>query len=54
MGIRFCNYRTINKFKKLELEFNKKNVCSIPIHSLGDNAPKYKRDFITYSYPKNN
>jgi phosphoribosylformylglycinamidine synthase len=51
-GLDFAIIGQLTNSKKLELEFNKKNVCSIPIHSLGDNAPKYKRDFITYSYPK--
>ena len=51
-GLDFAIIGRLTNSKKLELEFNKKNVCSIPIHSLGDNAPKYKRDFITYSYPK--
>ncbi|CAN1594534.1 PurL Phosphoribosylformylglycinamidine (FGAM) synthase, synthetase domain [Candidatus Pelagibacterales bacterium] len=51
-GLDFAIIGQLTYSKKLELEFNKKNVCSIPIHSLGDNAPKYKRDFITYSYPK--
>ncbi len=51
-GLDFAIIGKLTNSKKLELEFNKKNVCSIPIHSLGDNAPKYKRDFITYSYPK--
>lgn len=51
-GLDFAIIGQLTNSKKLELDFNKKNVCSIPIHSLGDNAPKYKRDFITYSYPK--
>jgi len=51
-GLDFAIIGQLTNSKKLELEFNKKNVCSIPIHSLGDNAPKYKRDFITYNYPK--
>ena len=51
-GLDFAIIGKLTNSKRLELEFNKKNVCSIPIHSLGDNAPKYKRDFITYSYPK--
>lgn len=51
-GLDFAIIGQLTNLKKLELEFNKKNVCSIPIHSLGDDAPKYKRDFITYSYPK--
>jgi phosphoribosylformylglycinamidine synthase len=51
-GLDFAIIGQLTNSKKLELEFDKKNVCSIPIHSLGDNAPKYKRDFITYSYPK--
>jgi phosphoribosylformylglycinamidine synthase subunit PurL len=51
-GLDFAIIGQLTNSKKLELEFNKKNVCSIPIHSLGDNAPKYKRDFITYGYPK--
>ena len=51
-GLDFAIIGQLTNSKKLELEFNKKNVCSIPIHSLGDNAPKYKRDIITYSYPK--
>ena len=51
-GLDFAIIGQLTNSKKLELEFNKKNVCNIPIHSLGDNAPKYKRDFITYSYPK--
>jgi phosphoribosylformylglycinamidine synthase len=51
-GLDFAIIGQLTNSKKLELEFNKKNVCSIPIHSLGDDAPKYKRDFITYSYPK--
>ncbi|MCX7336537.1 MAG: phosphoribosylformylglycinamidine synthase subunit PurL [Pelagibacterales bacterium] len=51
-GLDFAIIGQLTNSKKLELEFNKKNVCSIPIHSLGDNAPKYNRDFITYSYPK--
>ena len=51
-GLDFAIIGQLTNSKKLELKFNKKNVCSIPIHSLGDNAPKYKRDFITYSYPK--
>ena len=51
-GLDFAIIGKLTNSKRLELEFNKKNVCSIPIHSLGDNAPKYKRDFITYNYPK--
>ncbi len=51
-GLDFAIIGVLTNSKKLELEFNKKNVCSIPIHSLGDNAPKYKRDFVSYSYPK--
>ena len=51
-GLDFAIIGQLTNSKKLELEFNKKNVCSIPIHSLGDDAPKYKRDFITYGYPK--
>lgn len=51
-GLDFAIIGKLTNSKKLELEFNKKNVCNIPIHSLGDNAPKYKRDYITYSYPK--
>ncbi len=51
-GLDFAIIGKLTNSKKLELEFNKKNVCSIPIHSLGDNAPKYKRDYITYNYPK--
>ena len=51
-GLDFAIIGQLTNSKKLELEFNKKNVCSIPIHSLGDNAPKYKRDFMTYNYPK--
>ena len=51
-GLDFAIIGQLTNSKKLELQFNKKNVCSVPIHSLGDNAPKYKRDFITYSYPK--
>ena len=51
-GLDFAIIGQLTNSQKLELEFNKKNVCSIPIHSLGDNSPKYKRDFITYSYPK--
>ena len=51
-GLDFAIIGQLTNSKKLELDFNKKNVCSIPIHSLGDNAPKYKRDFTTYSYPK--
>jgi phosphoribosylformylglycinamidine synthase len=51
-GLDFAIIGQLTNSKKLELEFNKKNVCSIPIHSLGDNAPKYKRDYITYNYPK--
>ena len=51
-GLDFAIIGELTNSKKLELEFNKKNVCSIPIHSLGDNAPKYKREYITYNYPK--
>ena len=51
-GLDFAIIGELTNSKKLELEFNKKNVCSIPIHSLSDNAPKYKREYITYNYPK--
>jgi len=51
-GLDFAIIGRLTNTKKLELEYNKKIVCSIPIHSLGDNSPKYKREYITYNYPK--
>ena len=49
-GLDFAIIGQLTNSKKLELDFNKKNVCSIPIHSLGDNAPKYKKSFTRTSY----
>jgi len=51
-GLDFSIVGELTSSKKLEIEYNDELVGSIPIHTLGKNAPKYKRPWIFHKLPK--